>query len=67
MGSDPERFKKGLSLVIGFGKHKEKTLKEICKEDPEYVVWLVQDDNGPRLNVKQAVIDEAKKYGASFF
>ena len=67
MGSDPERFHKGLSMVIGFGKHNGKTLKQICKDDPEYVVWLAHGEKGPNLKLKKSVIDEATKYGASFF
>lgn len=67
MGYDSNRFKKQLTDVVNFGKHRGKTLKQICKEGPDYIEWLA-------FNTKQYHLDrladdvkyEARKYGADF-
>lgn len=67
MGSDNERFKLGLEIELNFGKHKGLTLKQVCKEDPEYIEWLAFNTKQFALGrLKQEVILEAKKYGATF-
>ena len=40
-----ETNKIGLKTVIWFGKYKGKMIKEIKKEDPNYIVWLIENTN----------------------
>ncbi|MFH1565439.1 MAG: hypothetical protein ABIC82_06430, partial [bacterium] len=31
--------------VLTFGKHKDKTLKSIMENDPQYLSWIIRDSN----------------------
>ncbi len=42
----PPRYTKDMSgtdAIIGFGKHKGKSLRDIYKEDPTYLGWLLKE------------------------
>lgn len=43
----------GLTDKLGFGKHKTKTVKSIIKDEPLYLVWLLE--NTKLITVKQTV------------
>ena len=37
------------SYILTFGKHKGKTLKEVYKEAPDYIEWMVGNSNDERM------------------
>lgn len=43
----------GLSEVLGFGKHKGKTVERVCEESPLYLEWAT-DNNVIRLDTHAA-------------
>lgn len=45
----PLTYESALEFVITFGKHKDKTLKEIYKSDRNYITWLL---NGEKTDAK---------------
>lgn len=47
-----------LDDVIGFNKHKGKTISEVCKIDPGYILWL--HANIPSANFSIEVIEFAE-------
>jgi uncharacterized protein (DUF3820 family) len=32
----------GLDYEMTFGKHRGKTLRQICEEEPAYIMWLTE-------------------------
>lgn len=63
---EPLTYETALAYEINFGKHKGKTLKEIYKEDREYIAWL-RDGEKTDAQIKEAIsiIDaEIKKANA---
>lgn len=63
---EPLTYETALDYEITFGRHKGKTLKEIYKEDREYIAWL-RDGEKTDAQIKEAIsiIDaEIKKANA---
>lgn len=63
---EPLTYETALDFEITFGKHKGKTLKEIYKEDREYIAWL-RDGEKTDAQIKEAISiidDEIKKANA---
>lgn len=46
----------GEHAALSFGKHKNKSLRDLCRDQPDYLRWLVQDSNMPS-DVKAIVSD----------
>lgn len=53
------------NTVIKFGKHKGKTIREVYKEDKQYINWLGNNAKDPVLKqAAQIVLDGVKEYKA---
>lgn len=53
------------NTVIKFGKHKGKTIREVYKEDKQYIGWLLNNAKDPILKqAVQIVLDELKEHKA---
>ena len=46
-----------LDTIIDFGKHKGKTVEELCVQFPDYIDWMIKNDVRP---LSQEVIDYIK-------
>ena len=51
---DPLTYEEALDFEITFGKHKGKTLKEIWREDLQYIEWLA-DSEKTDARIKEAI------------
>ena len=51
---EPLNYEAALAYVITFGKHKDKTLKELFKEDRNYVEWLAGNERTD-ASLKEAI------------
>ena len=53
------------NTVIKFGKHKGKTIREVYKQDKQYISWLLNNAKDPILKqAVQIVLDELKEHKA---
>ena len=60
---EPLTYESALAYTIGFGKHSGKTLKEIFKEDRDYINWLATNEK-TEPKIKEAIgiiVAEIKK------
>ena len=55
---EPLTYETALEMEIGFGKHKGKTMKELYKTETDYVAWLRDKAEDPRVKEAIKLIDE---------
>lgn len=60
---EPLTYETALAYIFTFGKHSGKTMKEVYKEDRDYINWLANNDKTePRIKEAIAIINaEIKK------
>lgn len=58
---EPLTYETALELVITFGKHNGKTLKEIFKTDIDYINWLGNNATDPQIKEAISLIGEEIK------
>ena len=55
-------FKRGGDFMVPFGSHKGKTVSEIYKYDPKYVLWLRDETIGDaQLAAEEFIHAESKR------